>query len=284
MNLHQLRVFLVLADTLHFGRAAQQLSVSQPSVSRVLSALERHVGAELFDRTSRDIRLTPAGQGFLKPARVAAQQAELAVRAARSGIADGIESLRIGLMMGAAQPPVGALVRRFKDRHPETRVSFHHCDESTLAKQLTDSRIDVAVAWESSVSTGLFRRRLFEVPLVFVLPTGHRLARQKAVSLNDVRDEQMILPARELQPVIYETYHKMTRAAGFEPKVSIEVLTTAEVLALVAAGAGIGNAAIVPGLRYPGVVVRPNSPAYMLAYELSWLDDSAAVRELLAVV
>ena len=120
--------------------------------------------------------------------------------------------------------------------------------------------------------------------MMFVLPAGHRLARKKAISLSDAAREPIILPARESQPIIYQTYCKMIRDAGFEPIVSIDVLTIDDLLAVVAAGAGIGNAPIVQGLRYPGVVFRPNSPEYVLTYELAWVDDQPAVRDLLSLV
>ncbi|MBC7999547.1 MAG: LysR family transcriptional regulator [Leptolyngbya sp.] len=284
MNLNQIQTFLVLADTLHFGRAAQQLGVSQPAISRVLSALERQVGRELFDRTSRSIRLTPAGQGFLQPARMMFQSADEAFRAARSGVAGGIDTLRVGLMIGSVQPAVGQLIRRFKDKHPETRIVFHHSEESTLGKQLANGEIDVAVAWEASIPTGLFRKQLAKVPMSFVVPADHKLARKKSISLLDLRNEQIILPARESLPIIYETFYKMTKALGFEPKVSIDVLTIDALLAVVSAGLGIGNAPIVPELKYPGVVLRPNQPEYFVTYELVWLDDNVAVRDLVSLI
>jgi len=284
VNLHQVRVFLKVADTLHFGHAAQQLGVTQPSISRVLSGLERQVGKDLFDRTSRVIRLTAAGKAFLQPARLMLQYADTALRASSSGVKGGIDTLHVGLMIGSAQPAVGKLIRGFKEMHPETLVTFHKADESTLGKQLTSGEIDVVVAWDASIPSGLYRKRLAKVPMTFVLPAGHRLARKKAISLSDAACEPIILPARESQPIIYQTYCRMIRDAGFEPLVSIDVLTIDDLLAVVAAGAGIGNAPIVPGLRYPGVVLRPNSPEYMLTYELAWVDEHPAVRDLLSLV
>lgn len=284
MNLNQIRVFLVLADTLHFGRAAKQLGVTQPAVSRVLAALERQVGAELLDRTSRAVRLTPAGTAFQGPARRMSQAADAALRAARTGVTGGIDRLRVGLMVGAEQPAVGQLIRRFVDRHPETRIGLYHANETTLGRQLADGSIDAAVAWEASVASGLFRRRLARAPMSFLLPTGHRLARKRAIAFEDVRGEPIILPARELQPIIYESFGKLCRAAGFEPNVSVDVSSTGELLALVAAGVGVGNAPILPTLRYPGVVLRPNEPEFTLEYVLAWLDDGPAVRGLLEVM
>ena len=284
MNLHQVRVFLKVADTLHFGHAAQQLGVTQPSISRVLSGLERQVGKDLFDRTSRSIRLTSAGKAFLQPARLMLHHADSALRAAGSGAEGGIDALRVGLMIGSAQPAVGRLIGRFKKLHPETLVTLYKADESTLGKQLTNGDIDVAVAWDESIPSGLYRKPLAKVQMMFVLPKGHRLARKKAISLTDTAGEPIILPARESQPIIYQTYCRMVRDAGFEPTVSIDVLTIDDLLAVVGAGIGIGNAPIVAGLRYPGVVFRPNSPEYVLTYELAWVDHHPAVRDLLSLL
>ena len=144
MNLKTLSSFITLAEELHFGRAAHLCGISQPAMSRLLSELETDLGVKLLTRTSREVALTDAGRGFLKSARKAVAYADMAVRAAKAGTASGIDSLTIGMMLGAAQPFVGALIAKFQAAHPETRVSLIQLDEraawdETLAPFRTNS-------------------------------------------------------------------------------------------------------------------------------------------------
>jgi len=283
MNLKTLSCFIVLAEELHFGRAASKCGISQPAMSRLLGDLESELGVKLLDRTSRDVSLTQAGRGFLESAKKAVAYADMAVRAAQAGAVDGIDRLTVGMVIGTAQPLVGQLIARFKQAHPETRVTLCQLDERSIGSALADGEIDVAIAWEVSIPKGLNRRYLGTVAMAVLVPTGHELEKQETVSLSDLAGYPIILPARDRQPVIYDTYRRYTAEAGFEPDIAIDVSTISDTLAMVAGGVGIGNAPIVPGLTYPEVAILELTPRLEFAYELVWAHTAPSVESLLGL-
>ncbi|MBD0337607.1 MAG: LysR family transcriptional regulator, partial [Cyanobacteria bacterium Co-bin13] len=179
MNLKTLSAFIVLAEELHFGRAAQQCGMSQPAMSRLLSELEADLGVKLLSRTSREVSLTNAGRGFLESARKAVAYADMAVRAAKAGAVDGIDSLTVGMVIGTEQPLVGQLIAKFKRAHPETRVSLQQLDERSIGAALANGEIDVAIAWDVSIPAGLYRQHLGTVPMAVLVQSGHELEKKE---------------------------------------------------------------------------------------------------------
>lgn len=283
MNLKTLNAFIVLAEELHFGRAAHQCGMSQPAMSRLLSDLEADLGVKLLRRTSREVSLTPAGRAFLDSAKKSVTYAEMAVRAAKAGAVDGIDSLRVGMSIGTAQPRVGQLLAKFKRAHPETQVILSQVDERSLGAALTSGEIDVAIAWDVSIPTGISRQHLGMVPMAVLVPIGHPLAQREPVQFADLADYPIILPARDRQPIIYDTYRRYTAEAGFEPEIAIDVSTMSDTLAMVAGGVGVGNAPVVPGIHYPGISVLKQEPLFELNYELAWANTVPAVESLLTL-
>lgn len=284
MNLKTLSAFIVLAEELHFGRAAHQCGMSQPAMSRLLSDLEAELGVKLLRRTSREVAVTPAGRAFLDAARKSVAYAEMAVRAAKAGAVDGIDSLRVGMSIGTAQPLVGRLMAKFKRAHPETRVTLSQVDERSVGSALVGEEIDVAIAWDISIPTGIARQHLGMVPMAVLVPVGHPLEAQEPVQFADLAGYPIILPARDRQPIIYDNYRRYTAEAGFQPEIAIDVSTMSDTLAMVAGGVGVGNAPVVPGLNYPGVSVLKQEPLFELNYELAWANTVPAVESLLSFV
>ena len=281
MNLKTLSSFIVLAEQLHFGRAAQQCGISQPAMSRLLSELETDLGVKLLNRTSREVALTNAGRGFLTSARKAVAYADMAVRAAKAGAIDGIDSLTIGMMIGAAQPFVGSLIAKFKTAHPETRVCLRQLDERSIGTALANGDIDAAIAWDVSIPSGLYHQPLGTIPLSVLVQSDHPLAQQDTVTLENLADQPIIFPARDRQPIIWDSYRQHTAEYSFEPRIVMDVSTLSDTLAMVAGGVGIGNAPVAPGLNYPGVSVLKLVPLYELTYELTWLTKMPSVESLL---
>lgn len=216
MNIKTFSSFITLAEELHFGRAAHLCGISQPAMSRLLSELEAELGVKLVNRTSRDVSLTAAGKGFLASARKTVAYADMAIRAAKAESVDGIDSLTVGMMIGAAQPFVGRLLAQFKAAHPETRVSLTQTDERSIGSALANGDIEVAIAWDGSLPAGLHHQHLGSIPMSLVVPADHKLAAKKTVRLEDTVGEPIILPSRDRQPIIYNTYLRHTAELGFE--------------------------------------------------------------------
>ncbi|MEM9353774.1 MAG: LysR family transcriptional regulator [Planctomycetota bacterium] len=281
MELRQLRAFLALADELHFGRAARRLGTTQPAVSRMLRELEEELGARLLNRTSRSTSLTPAGKAFQGPARKCLDHSEMAQRAARERVSDGIQRLRIGVAMGGSQPALGEALRLFNEAHPAAEISTTAIDEASLAYDVTSGSVDVAIAWDGSIPKGLKSRHFMAVPMSVLVSRNHRLARKSMVSLRDLAEERIIMPRRDRNPVILATYQSYTAEFGFKPRVIADVSGMDMLLALVAGGVGVGNAPITPGLRYPGVKRIKQEPRFELKYRAVWYEKTYAIGALL---
>ena len=281
MEIKHLRTFCVLADELHFGRAAHRLHTAQPVISKRLREMEDELGARLLNRSARKVSLTRAGRAFLASARQALHHMDTAVRAARTGTEDGIERLTLGLMIGAALPAVGRMIARFQAANPLAEIEIVQVTERDLSTQLSSGKIDAAVCWDASVPSGLNTSTVATVPLYVLLPAGHPLEACSVISRGDLRGLGVIMPGRTDQPVIWERYRQSTLERGYEPEVLMKVATTVDMLAMVAGGVGIGLSPLPAGISYPGIAIRPQDPPYDLIYVLAWTAMSPTVKALL---
>lgn len=281
MELKHLRTFCVLAEERHFGRTAHRLHTAQPVISKRLREMEDELGTRLLERSARKVALTRAGRAFLASAKQAIHHMEAALRAARTGTEEGIESLTLGLMIGAALPTVGRLITRFQAANPMAEIELVQVTERDLGAKLSSGAIDAAICWDASVPTGLHTQPVATVALDVLLPDGHPLAEKAAISHDDLRGHGLIMPAQTDQPIIWENYRETTLKLGYEPKVLMKVATTGDILAMVAGGVGIGLSPLPEGLVYPGITVRPQDPAFELNYVLAWSSMSPTITALL---
>lgn len=249
MDLRKLRYFVAVAETLHFGRAAQRLNIAQPPLSHQIRVLERELGAALFDRSNRRVELTPAGQALLPEARSLLAQAErtsgIAARVQRGEIGE----LRIGFTSAAALIQViPRLIFEYRQKWPEVNLRI---EERTTQEQLAamlDRRLDFAFGRDSRapvLPASLRAIRLIDDPLVVALPPRHRLARGSGpIPVGALADERFVMFPRDSGTAAYAQIVSLCRAAGFAPRVAQEARTAVTMMGLVAAGLGV---ALVPG-------------------------------------
>src|SRR6201986_810854 len=169
LDLRKLRYFVVVADTLHFGRAADELHIAQPALSRQIRALEHDLGTPLFTRDSHGVALTDAGRQLLTDAGPLLASAH-AVRRRVTVAAQGSQRLMAGFRVGIA---VTAAVRRFNDRHPDVLVDVQRIEGDDQAPMLLDGRIDVGYVRLPIERCGPRVTPLYTEPQVVVLPAGH---------------------------------------------------------------------------------------------------------------
>ncbi|MGI5454869.1 LysR substrate-binding domain-containing protein [Streptomyces sp. CA-249302] len=186
LDLRLVRYFTAVAEHRHFGRAAEALHITQPSLSRQIASLEQQVGARLLDRTPRGTRLTEPGEVFLRRARALLRSAEQAAAEARAAAEPS--RFTVGFTSGLF---VTAAVRELRRRHPEAEVrSMHlHWDEARTA--LLERRVDVAVTRLPFTTDELEVTVLYDEPRAVVVPVGHRLAGKESVTVDDIADEPM---------------------------------------------------------------------------------------------
>src|ERR1700761_6365933 len=206
LELRELRIFLVLADELHFGRTAERLGISQPGVSEAVRVLESRLGVKVFDRTSRRVRLTPAGEalrGDLVPALAALDQA-LAQTSELARTVRGL--LRGGFVLTADGPAFSQLTTEFQARYPACEVRLQEVVTFDAYRALRRGDIDVLCNWLAVDEPGLTAGSAFAwFDRALAVAPGHRLATRPVVSVEDLADEEGAQvppagPARRVRP------------------------------------------------------------------------------------
>jgi LysR family transcriptional regulator, transcription activator of glutamate synthase operon len=256
MELRHLIYFEAVARHEHVSRAAIELAVAQPAITKQLKDLERELeGGKLFERVGRRLRLTETGRVLLTHARTVLAQVD-ALRAEmreRGGLSSG----RVGI---GAPPSVGErllpnILRRFHRDYPHVELHVVEGDTAGLLSQLDIGSIDMAVVTLPLVQRGLTIAQLFSEDLVVVLPPDHPLAANAQVTIADLADERFLLhsPAG----FVREATAQACRQAGFLPQIVLDSGSIELVLRLVAADLGV---AIIPPIALTGaepLAVRP---------------------------
>jgi DNA-binding transcriptional LysR family regulator len=239
MQLDQLRYFLAVARHLSFTRAAESLPLSQPSLTNQVRKLERELGVELFERTTRRVRLTPAGEDFVH----AAQQILNLVETAQLEMHE-FSGLKRGRVLIGTIPTVGAfslppLLAEFRQAYPGIELAIQEEGSDVLLQLLLEESLDLAIitAAEAHPSGALERQCLVVDEMVVLLPAGHRLADREAVALAELRDEQFVLfkPGYGLRRVVLDACAE----AGFTPVIAFETSQRETIYGMVQQGLGI---------------------------------------------
>ncbi|MFS2206923.1 LysR family transcriptional regulator [Variovorax sp. Varisp36] len=258
MELRHLRYFSVLAEELHFGRAARRLSISQPPLSVAIRQLEDNVGARLFERNSKEVRLTPAGEALRISARRVLLQAEEAAIEARDVALGSAGRLRIGFVGAMLYRGLPQALRAFQAKHPAVRITLSELNSGVQIAELLNDRLDLGFAHTRRVPLELQHRLLLSEPFVACLPAGHALARKRVLAPADLREQPFVLFSREASPDYHERILSICADAGFLPEVRHEVRHWLAVVSLVSQGMGV---ALVPqAMRHSalrGAVFRP---------------------------
>ena len=259
MELRQLRYFVTVADTLHFGRAAELLHIVQPAVSQQIRRLERELGAQLFDRSPRHVRLTEAGERFLPAARAVLAAEEHARSVISELAAPRQRTLRLGTSTGLGDH-LDRVLDQLARRAPELAVELVSAPVQDRLRQVAEGRLDAAFVRagveagagaapdtgtgdsaaerrdRTSAPAGLRTVRLWRDPLVAALPARHPLAAGPAVDLADLAGLRLSLTSRRNHPALVDLVVGACAAAGFEPLPGTGAGTLQDTLAAIGAG------------------------------------------------
>lgn len=271
-----LRYFLAVAEELHFTRAAERMYVSQPALSKQIRALERQLGAPLFDRDRHGVRLTEAGTALLPHARAvltAWTEGHAAVRAAREA-ADG--TLVVGMSTSPGRGGLLPAIRsRFTAAHPRARTRLRQVGWEDPTAGLADGSSDVAFVWLPLTGAERFRWIVVATePRLVALPADHPLAARDRLAFADLLDEPFLaLPPTG--PELRDYWLALDARAGRPPVVGAEVASADETYEALVGGLGIclvatGNA---PLLARDGVVTRPVDGISPSRFALAWRAD-----------
>ena len=252
LDLRLVRYFTAVAEHRHFGRAAEALHITQPSLSRQIAALEHQLGARLLDRTPRGTRLTEAGEVFLPRARAllgAAEQAAAETRAATEP-----SRFTVGFTSGLI---VTSAVRELRRRHPDADVRSRHLRWDGARAALLDRRVDAVVTRLPFATGQLEVTVLYDEPRAVVVPVDHRLAGKESVTVDDIAGEPMprITGA---DPAWASFWRIEPRPDGRPVPDGPEILDLEDKFEVVAAGEALVITAYPPGARLrPDVTAIP---------------------------
>jgi len=259
MELHHLRRFVILAEELHFTRAAERLHIEQPPLSRNIKELETDLGVTLFHRSRRGTRLTSAGRVLLQEARrvlTVMEQVRENVKAVAAGLRG---SLYIAVSDGAIDPRLSAFLARCREEEPEIEI---HLSEVTLSEQVRGLHCGdflLGFAHSDDVGEDIIAEPVWQDRLVVAVPIRHPLLAHKTISLHALADQPLILCSPQHDDGVAHALSGMLCHWERAPHIIEQVVSHDMMLALVSAGYGVGFMASnrFALCRCPHVVSRP---------------------------
>jgi DNA-binding transcriptional LysR family regulator len=276
MDLRRLRYFVAVAESMHFGRAAERMNVVQSAISQQIKLLEAELGVTLLERSRPNVKLTESGRMFLPECRRVLLQADEAVRVARQAGSGHVGRVRFSFVDNALWSLLPPLIRAFRDRYPGVDLELHPLDRSAQIKALEDRATDAALL-PTPDPLGDFQSEMFASgPLVVALPAGHPLLARAKLSIEMLADHSFVMFPPDMRSRLNEIVLGACSAAGFVPKVAQEAAQMHTQLALVGAGFGLSFVPRwVAATNFKNVRYRPlTRPALKYGLTFVWRRDS----------
>lgn len=273
MDLRQLRYFLTLADELHFGRAAEKLSMAQPPLSRQIKNLEEELDVELFKRTKRFVQLTGYGKYLKDEAVKLLQHVELIknhIRLLDEGHAGHIRIGYVGSAMHSVLPEVLAAIRQ---KLPDIHTSLIELMNLDQIVALKTGGLDIGFIRTPTTIDGLRIQPIFSETLSVILPLSHPLAGAKEVRPAHLAEEPFIGFCRECAPGLFDCITGLCNKEGFSPRIVHESSQINSVVRLVESGLGYSivptsvKSAYKVRVRFYELVGYPERAELALAYD-----------------
>jgi DNA-binding transcriptional LysR family regulator len=256
VDLKYLQAFSVLAEELHFGRAADRLGIAQPQLSVWIRRLERELGVELFDRGNRAVRLTQAGEAIREPVRRTLLSMQLVKRAALLGGSSIVGQVTIGYPGASSRRVLPQLTKAVRSEHPGIELKLQPLIYGGSAPaQIAAGAIDIGFSRLPLHNNDVNFRIFAYERIVAALPADHDLASQRAVRLQDLADQPFVSFPATQGSTVRDAVMRLTAGAGFKPRILQEAPDSHAILGLVAAGVGVTlTVSSVQHIQFPGLV------------------------------
>lgn len=238
-DLRQLRYFSVVAETLNFHGAAKRLNVSQPAISRAISNLELDLGHKLFERTTRQVSLTPEGAALAEGTRAMWQSLDSALRRMDQISKGNAGTLTIGYSAQAAHGPMSRLLVAFKQTCPTVRLKLRLMSSEEQLRELEKGQIDLGFLLSAAVPPAFSRIRIAQERFVALMPIYHPLSARRTIPLGALAQEDFIMGTRERWQTFRALIESACLSSGFLPRVAGTADDVPLLLEMVAAGQGI---------------------------------------------
>jgi DNA-binding transcriptional LysR family regulator len=281
MELRQLKCLIAVADTLHFGKAAQRMDMLPASFSRQIRMLEETLGTRLLTRTTRHVSLTEAGRSFVEAARDIVDRSDRLEASFRDAGQDRMRILRIGAIDSAAAGLMPRVLPQVRKAHPDIDIELLEQKSIHLLPRVLSGRLDAAILRPTDAADPrLAFRFLFHETAVVAVPDGHALASRAEISVEDMADEPLIVPDRSSRPHSHDLTMKLFLQSGHTARVAQIAEEKQTIVSLVGTGIGL---AIVPkwasrlavgGVTFVPLKLPPNLARDKLALSVVWLRDT----------
>lgn len=241
MEARDFRYFLAVAEELHFGRAAERLSIAAPALSRAVRRAESELGVELFVRDTHGVRLTDAGEKLVGGARdaLASLDEALAVTHEAGGLNELTGVLDVGVNPFLRHGLGPAIFERFAVICPAVRLTRREQFSGPLMEELRIRRIDVALDFCPARAYGFIYEPICDADLIVLISSEHRLAARASVDLFDLRDEPFLLPSAAAAPAMRMYLSRLSATAGFKPNFALREIDHDEQMDAIKEGAGV---------------------------------------------
>jgi len=261
MDLHKLNVFVTTAQYLSFTEAARHLHIAQPSVSHDIAELEKELGAKLFLRTKSGIALTPSGEVFFTEAgriltiAMSARQKIEKLSSAESG------ELRFGFVAEQMIEPIAGFLKQFRADHPAIGLAFNSYTSIAVSRRIQSNEVDLGFGRRESLvrHEDTDWMHLYMDPFYFAVPKGHRLADEKALSFEQVKDETILIMSNEANPGFYGIVQSFYLSRGVTPL--LNATSNDRIATIMMARIGMGIAFLTKQFldvfNFPDIVLLP---------------------------
>jgi DNA-binding transcriptional LysR family regulator len=274
MELRHFRYFAAVARYLNYSEASRRLHVAQPAISQTILDLEEEIGAKLFLRNKRTVRLTAAGTVLLGEAESILKRSDEAKRAAQRAARGEVGILRIGFIAPATAPILPLLVQTYVRRYPDVELKLHHMNPDDQLAAFDKGLLDLGLSRPLPPE----RRHYFEEEVVYidhlaaVLPPKHPLTKEKTIKLEKLAPEPFVLFHRAGAPGLFDEVVAMCRQAGFSPKIRNEPDLMTTVFVLVECGLGVSLVpACARGFERQKTIRRPlTQPSHPMPLCATW--------------
>jgi DNA-binding transcriptional LysR family regulator len=257
IELRHLRYFLAVADALHFSKAAERLGIAQPPLSQQIKRLEQILGHRLFDRTTRGVKLTLAGQLLAERARSTLEKIQDDLAQVRR-LGRGEEgTLTVGFSGSVVFTDLPAAIEAYRRLYPKVELRLRELSTSAQIAALLDGTLDLAFLRDGDPTEGIQVTTLLRERYVAVLPESHPLARHRVLRVRDLREQPFVFFARRMGPLAFDRTVACCERSGFRPNIVQDAPQWPTLVRLVAAGLGVSLApACVAKVIIPGAVYR----------------------------
>lgn len=275
MDIRQLTCFLAVAEELSFSRAAKRMHLAQSALSRTIQQLEGEVGAPLFDRSKRAIRLTPCGVVLARDTEILLERMDDMMRRARHAASGGTGELRLGYIGPPTRSFLGALLRKYREENPGVIVTLEERTPERVWEMVARGKLSVGLTRPvlSHEALGLPSLKLLDEPLCAAVPAHHSAIAAGKMEWKDLSDQPLVVLARREGAGSHDTILAACRAAGFTPRFAHTPSLIGTILRYVEFGEGIG---IVPATVEPEsseVVLLPLLPRKTIPLVMVWSGD-----------